>query len=147
MGNPVSESREKVSDSRERAARQLARGYAERAVRTLVEVAKGERSSRARVVAAKAILRRDTSWADQKIAIESLVEVMDKGKSVGAQVAAAQEILRIAYGPPRAWRQVGDGERDQPAVALRPQPAAAVTQRALWRERTALASGTVALPR
>lgn len=140
MGNPVSESREK-------AARQLARSYAERAVRTLVDVAKSEKSSRARVVAAKAILRRDTSWADQKIAIESLVQVMDHGKSVAAQISAAQEILRIAYGPPRAWRAVADGEAVDAALEGPPRPPAVVTQRALWRERTALASGTVALPR
>ena len=140
MGNPVSESREK-------AARQLARSYAERAVRTLVDVVKSDKSSRVRVVAAKAILRRDTSWADQKIAIESLVHVMDHGKSIAAQVSAAQEILRIAYGPPRVRRGMDEAE---PAEVLRspgPRPPEAVTQRALWRERTALASGTVALPR
>lgn len=140
MGNPVSESREK-------AARQLARGHAERAVRTLVEVAKGEKSSRSRVVAAKAILRRDTSWSDQKIAIESLVEVMDTGKSAAARVSAAQEILRIAYGPPRTWRALAEADAAESILAARSRPPDPVTQRALWRERTALASGTVALPR
>ncbi len=140
MGNPVSESREK-------AARQLARSHAERAVRTLVEVAKSEKSARTRVVAAKAILRRDTNWADQKIAIESLVQVMETGKSVAARVAAAQEILRIGYGPPRVWRADAAADSAESVLSARARPPESGARRALWRDGTALASGTVALPR
>lgn len=133
------------------AARELTQRYAERAMRAVVALARNAKSPRVRVSAAKMVLRGDAGLADKKTAIDALVEVMDTAKAEGARLSAAKEILRVSRGEPVDKPGAVAREREArplpPALAklLARSPAAPTGAR--WQQGTALASGTVLLPR